>query len=105
MRLLLDEHLSPDIAEGLRNDSHDVVTVLEAGWKSVDDEPLWRRAATDGRVLVSYNVVDFWPLSREFAEEEVDHLVSSSFTVEASRSTILERSSALFDASWRAAKI
>lgn len=68
MRLLLDEHYSPRIAETLRERGHDVVSVNERGdLRGVGDRELWRRAASEGRALVTENVGDFMPLVREAA--------------------------------------
>ena len=66
MKLLLDEHYSPKIAEELRNRGHDVDSVKERDeLKGVGDRELWSRAAAEGRVLVTENVADFVPLVRE----------------------------------------
>ena len=41
MKLLLDEHLSPDIAESLRDRGHDVVAVSERKeWIQLSDDEL-----------------------------------------------------------------
>lgn len=68
MRLLLDEHYSPRIAEDLRSRGHDVVSATERGdLRGVGDRELLRLAAADGRALVTENVADFMPLVREAA--------------------------------------
>ncbi len=60
MRLLLDEHYSPKIAEELRKRGHDVVSVKERGdLRGVSDRELWTRAAAGGRAVVTENVADF----------------------------------------------
>jgi hypothetical protein len=50
LRLVLDEHLSPSIAEQLRACGHDMVTVAEAGLAGAADERvLSGRSARGGR--------------------------------------------------------
>jgi Domain of unknown function (DUF5615) len=58
-RLLLDEHLSPNIARELRARNHDVVAALEAGLVGLDDSRLLSWAIGQGRAVVTANVVDF----------------------------------------------
>jgi len=66
VRLLLDEHYSPEIAEELRTRGHDAVSVKERDdLRGVGDRELWHRAVVEGRVLVTENVADFMPLVRE----------------------------------------
>ena len=75
MRLLLDEHYSPSIAEQLRDRGHDVVSAAErASLRGVSDRELLDRAAGEGRALVTENVADFMPLIREAAAGGERHL-------------------------------
>lgn len=67
MRLLLDEHYSPEIAHRLRALDHDVVTVDEVGLRGSGDEELLRYAASKGRALLTNNVRHFAPLAQRFA--------------------------------------
>ena len=53
MRLLLDENLSPRLADLLRPARHDVVHVRDLGLTSASDERVMAVAANDRRVLVS----------------------------------------------------
>ena len=53
MRFLLDNNLSPKLAEPLRTAGHDVVHVRDIGLQRATDETVIDAARTDGRVLVS----------------------------------------------------
>jgi len=75
VRLLLDEHYSPRIAEELRNRGHDVVSVQERDdLRGLGDLELWNRASAEGRALVTENVADFMPLVRATAAEGERHV-------------------------------
>lgn len=59
-RLLLDEMLTPKIAEQLRARGHEVVAVAERSeLLSMPDDELLGVAAEDGRALVTLNIGDF----------------------------------------------
>lgn len=74
MRLLLDEHYSPKIAEQLRNRGHDVVSVSERDdLRGLGDLELWNRASTERRAFVTENVADFVRLMREAAAAGEPH--------------------------------
>ena len=67
-RLLLDEMVSAKIAVQLREQGRDVQAVLERGeLLGGPDEALLELAAREGRVLVTKNIVDFVPLSQQWA--------------------------------------
>lgn len=53
MRFLLDENLSPRLAEPLRAAGHDVTHVHEVGLSGRDDETVIARARSEKRVLIS----------------------------------------------------
>lgn len=63
MRLLLDEHFSPEIAEQLRDRGHDVVAVAEhRAMRSLADEVHFAASPEQRRAIVTENVGDFRPL-------------------------------------------
>jgi hypothetical protein len=53
IRFHLDEHIDPDIAEGLRRRSIDVTTTIEAGLEHATDEAQLAFAHSEQRVLVT----------------------------------------------------
>ena len=60
MRLILDEHLSPEIARQLRSRNHDVEAVVERpALVSLPDHELFVRMAAERRAIVTNNVIDY----------------------------------------------
>ena len=53
MRLLVDNALSPKLADLLRNAGHEAVHVREVGLHHAHDEEIFGRAAAEGFVIVS----------------------------------------------------
>jgi hypothetical protein len=63
LRLLLDEHLSPEIARQLRNRGHDVIAVGERhDLRGRSDRVHFAAAPNERRVIVTRDVADFRPL-------------------------------------------
>jgi predicted nuclease of predicted toxin-antitoxin system len=74
VRLLLDEHFSPQIARELRERGHDVSAVQELPeLRSLADHALLAHAVDDRRTLLTNNVSDFVIVARRWAEEGRDH--------------------------------
>ncbi len=66
MKVLLDEMISPAVAEALRRRGHDAVAVAErAEWCGLSDSELMSLARAEGRAIVTKNVRDFRLLAAE----------------------------------------
>ena len=74
MRLCLDEHYSPKIAEQLRRRGHDVYAVGERpALRATTDRELWLHVQSERRALLTENVADFMPLVQEADAGGADH--------------------------------
>ena len=68
MKLLLDEHYSPEIARQLRARGHDVAAVAErADLVGLGDDELFARMRQERRAIMTNNVKDFVPLASRAA--------------------------------------
>lgn len=63
MKLLLDENLSPKVAEALRRDGIDAIHVRDRGLLEASDHRVLDKAFDEDRVLVTANVGDFVKLA------------------------------------------
>ena len=73
-QLLLDEMLSPKIAEALRSAGIDVVSVsAEPNLRGLADSDVLDWAASEGRVLVTDNIKDFAVLNAQWATSPRKH--------------------------------
>ena len=73
MRLLLDEHFSPRIAEQLRGRGHDVIGVVEASMGGRSDPDLLAFATSERRAILTENVTDFIELARRAEIRGMSH--------------------------------
>jgi hypothetical protein len=78
LKLLLDEHISPDVAEGLRRRNRAIVVRCLAEWEDGDflgrdDSACLHQAARQGLTLVTYDRRTIPPLLKAWAEEERKH--------------------------------
>jgi len=78
LRLLLDEHISPAVAEGLRRRSRALAVFCMAAWEGGElvgqpDFACLQRAAAQGLTLVTYDRRTIPPLLKVWAEEERKH--------------------------------
>jgi hypothetical protein len=78
LKLLLDEHISPDVADGLRRRHRSLVIHWMAEWESggflgEDDSACLLEAAEQGLTLVTYDRRTIPPLLKIWAEEGRRH--------------------------------
>lgn len=92
MRLLLDEHLSPEIARQLRSRRHDVEAVVERpDLVSLPDHELFARMAAERRAIVTNDVLDYVKLLNEalgVGDENYGLLLSDDRSMPRSKDTI-----------------
>ena len=78
LKLLLDEHISPDVANGLRRRNRAIEIRYMVEWEDgyflgQEDSAYLREAATQGLTLVTYDRSTIPPLLKTWAEEERTH--------------------------------
>lgn len=78
LKLLLDEHISPSVADGLRRRNRSLVVRFMAEWENggflgQDDSACLQQAAAQGLTLVTYDRRTIPLLLKTWAEEERDH--------------------------------
>jgi hypothetical protein len=72
-KLHLNEHISPSLAEQLRNHGFDVTSSQEAGLLSASDEEQLEFAASEQRAVVTFNIGDFTALHYQYESEGREH--------------------------------
>ena len=78
LKLLLDEHISPDVAYGLRRRNRTIEVRFMVEWENrlflgQEDSPCLREAGAQGLTLVTYDRRTIPPLLKAWAEEERTH--------------------------------
>jgi hypothetical protein len=74
VRLLLDAHYSPKVAEQLSARGHDVMAaVADEDLRQLPDRELFAYAVTERRVLVTNDVADFIALAQQAAAAGEHH--------------------------------
>jgi hypothetical protein len=78
LKLLLDEHISPDVAAGLRRRGRVINVHAMVAWEGgsflgQDDAACLRKAATQSLTLVTYDRRTIPPLLKSWAEQGIDH--------------------------------
>jgi hypothetical protein len=78
LKLLLDEHISPDVANGLRRHNRALEVRYMVEWErgrflGQDDRACLREAAVQSLTLVTYDRRTIPPLLKTWAEEERTH--------------------------------
>ena len=78
LKLLLDEHISPEVAEGLGRRKRTMVVRYIAEWEEGDflgqpDSACLQEAGRQGLTLVTYDRRTIPPLLKAWAEEERKH--------------------------------
>jgi len=78
LKLLLDEHISPAVADGLRRRNPLLTVVCMAAWERGEflgqqDSVCLERAAVQGLTLVTFDRRTIPPLLKDWAEEERKH--------------------------------
>src|SRR5258708_15817041 len=78
LKLLLDEHISPDVAKGLRRPNRALEVRYLVAWENgrflgQDDHACLREAAIQGLTLVTYDRRTIPPLLKTWAEEGRTH--------------------------------
>ncbi len=78
LKLLLDEHISPNVADGLSRRNRSLIVHHMAGWeggefRGEEDSACLREAAKQGLTLVTYDRRTIPPLLKAWGEQECRH--------------------------------
>jgi len=68
IKLYLDEDVDPLLAKVLRERGYDVLTVQEAGKKTLSDRKQLEFAINQGRTFFTHNIKHFVKLSQEYSK-------------------------------------
>ena len=72
--LLLDEMFTDDIAQQLRSQGYDVISVVaDPALAGLPDDQILAHATTEGRALVTANIKDFIPLDTRYRAADQSH--------------------------------
>jgi len=69
----LDECISPDLASAMRQRGWDVISAHEVGLVGGTDEEQLEFAAQTGRVLLTFDVLDFQELAKRWSQQGREH--------------------------------
>ena len=72
-KIYLNEHLSPRLAEQLRQYGFDVTSTLDSEMDEADDDVQLTYAVSQQRAVVTFNHKDFVPLHHQYMAEEKEH--------------------------------
>lgn len=73
IKLYLDEDVDPLLAKVLRDRGYDVLSVQEAGKRTVSDHKQFEFATSHGRVFFTHNIKHFVKLSNEYSKSGKNH--------------------------------
>ena len=97
-KLHLNEHLSPRLAEQLRQYGFDVTSTLELGMVEADDDEQLAYAASNQRAIVTFNHKDFAARHARYLAEGKEHwgiVLSTEESVDVMRRRLLRLLNAL----------
>lgn len=73
MKLALDHHYSPRVAQLLRSQGFDVLAAIERDWHDLGDEDLLEQCVAERRALLTNNVKHFVPIAQRWASDGRRH--------------------------------
>lgn len=73
IRLLIDENLTPLLAEVLSSRGYDAVSVMSAGLLEWEDRDLFEWAVRERRAILTNNAKHFAPLAEEYDQKGWEH--------------------------------
>ena len=91
-KLYLNEHLSPRLAEQLRQYGFDVTSTLELGMGEADDDEQLAYAVSEQRAIVTFNHKDFAVRHERYVAEGKEHwgiVLSTEETIDVLRRRLL----------------